>query len=135
MNVCKSTKGKLIFETINHATENVRFSYNPLDYIANHLTACLEDGHLIMKKADKENALKSCFSEDSEDRAKMFYFLQGAEIPLKLGSNSITQETQENIKNTKNLHFEIRHEDKTKEFDINEGRVWEITNFFFYIFY
>ena len=43
----------------------------------------------------------------------MLYIIDGKEIPLKLGSNNITQE---NIKDKKNINFKIKNEGKIKEF-------------------
>ena len=79
-------------------------SYDPLVYIEKHLTACLENGNLEIY-VDKENALKSCFSEDG---IQIFYILDGKEIPLKLGSNNIMQE---NI--TDKINFKITNKNET----------------------
>ena len=62
----------------------------------------MEDKSLIIN-VDEENALRSCFSEDG---IQMFYILDGKEIPLKIGSNNITQK---NIK--ENLDFKITNKE------------------------
>ena len=83
-----------------------------MNYIEKHLTACLEDKNLLIY-VDKENALKSCVSEDG---IQMFYIEEGKELPLKLGSNNITQEY---IK--ENLNFKITNKvgNGKKEFQRN----------------
>lgn len=97
--ICKKTNGKLKFEIEDVSSSlDVGFSYDPLDYIDEHLTACLEDGNLVIN-VDEENALKNCFSEDG---IQMFYIEEEKALPLKIGSNNITQE---NIK--ENLNFKI----------------------------
>ena len=106
--VCKSIRGETILMYQKKSNPSFDFSYDPLVYIKKHLTACLKDGNLEIY-ADAENALKSCFSKGS---IQMFCILSGKELPLKLGSNNITQE---NLKDKKNLHVKIR-QDKTKEF-------------------
>ena len=114
-NVCEFTKGKLTYEINNLSKRthvSVRFYYDPLVYIERHLTACLEDGNLMIN-ADIENAIKGCFSENS---IQMFYNLDGKEKKVKLGSNNILQK---NIKTKKNLHFKLKNEGQTNKFEIN----------------
>ena len=82
-------------------------SYDPLVYIEKNLKACMEDNLVI--NVDEENALRSCFSEDS---IQMFYISDRKEVPLKIGSNSNI--TQENIK--ENLDFKITKKEEKREF-------------------
>ena len=105
--VCKSATGELQF----YYTEKIYadFSYDPLDYIEEHLKACWEGGNLEIF-VDRKETLKSCFTKEG---IQMLYILDETEIPLKLGSNNITQE---NIKDKKNLNLKIENEDKIKKF-------------------
>ena len=104
--VCKSATGELQF----YYTEKIYadFSYDPLDYIENDLKACWEGGNLEIF-VDRKETLKSCFTKEG---IQMLYILDETEIPLKLGSNNITQE---NIKDKKNLNLKIKNEGKIKE--------------------
>ena len=89
--------------------------YDPLVYIIEHLSACLEDENLEIF-ADRENALKSCFSEDL---IKMFYMSKsGRKIKVKLGSNIIKQQITD-ITENKNHKFKIEVYGKMEEFEIN----------------
>ena len=103
--VFKSATGELHF----YYTEKIYadFSYDPLDYIENELKACREGGNLEIFVDKKIN---TCFTTRG---IQMLYILDGKEIPLKLGSNNITQE---NIKDKKNINFKIKNEGKIKEF-------------------
>ena len=105
--VCTSATGELQF----YYTPKIYadFSYDPLVYIGNHLKACWEGGNLEIS-VDEKNTLKSCFTTEG---IQMHYILEGKEIPLKLGSNKITQE---NIEDMKNINFKIENEGKIKEF-------------------
>ena len=82
-----------------------------MDFIARHLSACLEDGNLEIN-VDEKNALKSCFSEDD---IRIFYILDGIETKVEIGSNIITNE---NIKEKKSLPFIIKKTDVQKEIEI-----------------
>ena len=102
--ICKSATGELQF----YYTEKIYadFSYDPLDYIENELKACREGGNLEIFVDKKIN---TCFTTRG---IQMLYIIDGKEIPLKLGSNNITQE---NIKDKKNLNLKIKNEGKIKE--------------------
>ena len=92
-------------------TKTVRFSYDPLDYIVSDLTACLtEDGNLVIN-VDRENALKSCFSEDG---IQMFYIIDDKENKVEKGSNNVMQKE---IKSEENLQFKIENKGRTKFFE------------------
>ena len=57
-----------------------------------------------------DKKINTCFTTRG---IQMLYILDGKEIPLKLGSNNLTQE---NIKDKKNINFKIENEGKIKEF-------------------
>ena len=97
--VCKSIRGETILRYQKKSNPSFDFSYDPLVYIKKHLKACMENKHLKIHM-DKEK-LKNCFSEDG---IQLFYIVEGKELPLKLGSNNITQE--------KNLNFKITNKDR-----------------------
>ena len=71
----------------------------------------MENKHLKIHM-DKEK-LKNCFSEDG---IQLFYIVEGKELPLKLGSNNITQE---NIKENLNLKITNKADNREKEFRRN----------------
>ena len=107
--ICKSATGELQFYRPKPKPKiYADFSYDPLDYIEEHLKACWEGGNLEIF-VDRKETLKSCFTKEG---IQMLYILDETEIELNLGSNNITQE---NIKDKKNLNLKIKNEGKIKE--------------------
>ena len=120
--ICKSTTVEVDIQDPVQNNNRIQYYnhyytqyYDPLVYIKNCLTACLEDGNLEIN-ADKRNALKSCFSENF---LKLFYITgSGTEIKVKVGSNNIYQQTT-NMKSTKSHKFRIENNGKAEDFEIN----------------